>query len=154
VEIFAVLSGLMYHYREMWQHRRPNNTKKVFVFSDSEYVVKCGNGEYGRKANLDLWCMLDKLLTMGYDVTFKWIPRDTHGLNKLADHWAGRTRGVVKKEVEALAQEVELFDVMPWEVDDDIPMTRDLERWRCTGCDAPLDDDDIECPICQTKRDP
>lgn len=45
---------------------------RVKVYSDLQLLVKCGNGEWQRNANRDLWEQIDKLCTM-HSVTFYWV---------------------------------------------------------------------------------
>ena len=35
---------------------------EIVIWSDSDLTVKCGNGEWGRKKNIDLWLVFDDLL--------------------------------------------------------------------------------------------
>ena len=35
---------------------------EIVIWSDSDLTVKCGNGEWGRKKNVDLWLVFDSLL--------------------------------------------------------------------------------------------
>lgn len=69
----------------------------VTVISDSQWLVKCGNGEWSRKANSDLWLALDTLVREnGHMVRFEWV-RGHNGdkWNERADRLANRTIGQV-----------------------------------------------------------
>lgn len=46
---------------------------EVTIISDSAYLVKTMNNEFKRKANLDLWEILDKAVSRHIKVEFKWI---------------------------------------------------------------------------------
>lgn len=48
---------------------RPCN---VTVYSDSEYVVRTGKGEFKRRANADLWTLFDAAIAR-HNVTFEWV---------------------------------------------------------------------------------
>lgn len=49
------------------------------LYSDSLLVVNCASGKWKRKANLDLWAILNPLLKR-HAVTFKWVKG--HASNK------------------------------------------------------------------------
>lgn len=44
----------------------------VTVISDSQLVVNCGSGEWGRKANASLWEQIDHAAAP-HDVTWRWV---------------------------------------------------------------------------------
>jgi len=44
----------------------------IEIVSDSQYLVKCASGEWGRKANGDLWDRLDRA-SKNHRVTYKWV---------------------------------------------------------------------------------
>lgn len=69
---------------------------QVMVWSDSQYVVQCGNGAWARKKNVDLWFAYDRLVD---DLKRSWgrvpPPRWTKGhagnrYNEAADELASR----------------------------------------------------------------
>ena len=61
----------------------------VTLYSDSELVVYCAMGEWKRKANLDLWAVLNPLLER-HSVTFKWVKGHAgNKLNNRCDELAG-----------------------------------------------------------------
>lgn len=62
MEIVAVTEGL----------RRLKRPCRVTVFTDSQYVVKCGSGEYRISANEDLWRELFEI-AQRHEVTFVWV---------------------------------------------------------------------------------
>jgi ribonuclease HI len=44
----------------------------IEIVSDSQCLVKCASGEWGRKTNGDLWERLDRAV-VDHDVTYKWV---------------------------------------------------------------------------------
>lgn len=44
----------------------------VEIISDSQYLIRTMNGEYGRKANLALWYTLDTAVGK-HEVTWRWV---------------------------------------------------------------------------------
>ncbi len=70
---------------------------RVLIVSDSELTVKCGNGEYARKANLALWAGMDWFTPQnGYQVTWWHVPRNSNPVSKRSDAIAGLARKEVK----------------------------------------------------------
>ena len=65
---------------------------QVLCVSDSEVTVKCGAGEYARNANLLLWASIDCLEEMGFDFTWRHVPRNSNPINTRADEQAKRIR--------------------------------------------------------------
>lgn len=70
----------------------PENSK-VLVYSDSQLVIKCLAGEWKRKANGDLWAILDKECKRHAEVKMEWVKghRGNPG-NERADQLAGEAR--------------------------------------------------------------
>ena len=48
------------------------NTKKLLIYSDSNYAINCAQKLWKRNKNLDLWKEYDKL-ALGKDIVFKWV---------------------------------------------------------------------------------
>lgn len=46
---------------------------RVVVQTDSQYLVRCGNREWGRHTNTDLWEKLDHLMQRHASVDFLWV---------------------------------------------------------------------------------
>jgi ribonuclease HI len=44
----------------------------VEVVSDSQYLVMCGSGQWGRRSNTDLWARLDAA-ALPHEVTYRWV---------------------------------------------------------------------------------
>lgn len=92
-ELTAYVHALWAHHAE--QSLRVDGlrpTVRVLVVSDSELTVKCGRGQYARRANLPLWASIDWFCGVGYRFDWRWIPRLSHPLNSLADKTATRAR--------------------------------------------------------------
>lgn len=64
----------------------------ALVISDSMLLVKCGSGEWKRKANLDLWSLLDEQMK-NRSVVFRWV-RSHNGdeMNERCDTLCGQAR--------------------------------------------------------------
>jgi ribonuclease HI len=60
-----------------------NRPCEVNVYSDSQWVVKCGSREWQRKANMDLWKRYNDA-SERHIVRLHWIRKDSHTLNKRA----------------------------------------------------------------------
>lgn len=62
-------------------------SKKVVVYSDSQYVVNCAIGKHKRLKNLDLWLQFDKHNSP--NVKWEWVRGHSgHKGNMLADKYA------------------------------------------------------------------
>jgi ribonuclease HI len=90
-ELFPYLHALWYHSQE---HRGQNTGSpwQVVVVSDSEVTVRCGNGEYGRHANVAWWRALEWYTDNGYALRWHHIRRLTNEWNVVADAIAGAAR--------------------------------------------------------------
>lgn len=70
--------------------------KQVAIWSDSKYVVHCGNGAWRRKKNTDLWPIFDRLAEevrelLPGDLTIQWQKGHAgHQYNEAADQLATR----------------------------------------------------------------
>lgn len=62
---------------------------RVTIYSDSQYVVRCGSGEYRRKANGDLWRLIEEQQERHIELMWNWI-RGHAGIpeNERVDHLA------------------------------------------------------------------
>jgi len=95
VELQPYLEALAYHYYGLYKGNLPPRIIDVHVISDSEVTVKCGRGEYQRKTNNDLWCMLDFWKTKGYNLTWHYVKAHVPGepeAHVLTDKVAGESR--------------------------------------------------------------
>ncbi|MEE8471006.1 MAG: cyclic pyranopterin monophosphate synthase MoaC [Dehalococcoidia bacterium] len=74
---------------------------QVTIESDSQYLVKTMTGDFRRKANLDLWEMLDGLAA-DRSVSWVWIRgHDGHPENERADTLANAEAGISRRKPEA-----------------------------------------------------
>lgn len=91
-ELFPYLHALWYHAQE---HRGIGQRPpwQVAVVSDSEVTVRCGNGEYGRHANVAWWRALEWYADNGYAIRWHHVRRLTNEWNRIADAIAGAARG-------------------------------------------------------------
>lgn len=64
----------------------------VTVISDSQWLVNCGNGDWQRKANTDLWEALNRVVREGsHMVRFEWVKgHNGDQWNERADRLANR----------------------------------------------------------------
>lgn len=67
---------------------------KVIIYSDSQWCVKCANGEWARKKNIDLWAKFNKIKgaynLYQIKLEIKWVKGHVGiELNELADKIAG-----------------------------------------------------------------
>lgn len=60
---------------------------QVTIYSDSQYAVNCGNREWHRSSNIDIWKQFD-LAAARHEVKLCWIRKDTHPLNMQAHELA------------------------------------------------------------------
>ena len=61
-ELWAVIEAIRY---------ADSKCLPVTIYSDSNITVNCGNKEWKRKSNLDLWTILDSIKTKRH--TLKWV---------------------------------------------------------------------------------
>ena len=150
MELGAYVEALSFHYNYLLENRLERPPYRVWIFSDSEYVVKCGSRVYERKANRDLWVSLDWYETRGYQLRWRWIPRNSTPLHAMADRLAGRARLALK---EIPLTDGELYALMPatnYAADElkDITITLD----ECPSCGTPMGKREETCPQCGSCR--
>lgn len=90
-------------YIEALAHLRRKGIEKksVVIFSDSSYVVNCGNGTWRRKKNRHLWCAFEDLCAV-FNVHFEHRERNSLPPLKWADIHAGMVREELKERLESL----------------------------------------------------
>jgi len=89
-EMMAVIQPLLWIANAC---RLPTDRPSIVrVLTDSEVLADCGNYQQYRRANLELWTLLDSLKRKAIQVTFHWIPRNVLALHRLADRIAGDSR--------------------------------------------------------------
>jgi hypothetical protein len=84
------------------------------VLSDNTTVVRSGNVPMSQKSHPILWGVLASLKSLGLEVVFHSIPRDSIGLHILADAASKEARlslGVVEKA--AVARLLKVFPGIP-----------------------------------------
>lgn len=68
---------------------------RVLVVSDSEVTVRCGNGQYTRRANAPLWASIEWFESKGYEFRWVHVPRNSNPFNARADRVAKAVRGLM-----------------------------------------------------------
>lgn len=95
---YAELQPFVYALQHYHSLREKNGAGKkddrvcVSLVSDSEITVRCGNGEYERRANAPLWASIAWFEKNGYALAWKHVPRNSNEFNTLADKVAGKVR--------------------------------------------------------------
>ena len=148
MELRAYTDALGMHYYELLDGKLKDPPYNVWIFSDSEYTVKCGSREYGRKVNLDQWVVIDWFETRGYRIRWRWLPRNSNPLHTMADDLAGKSKDVIKSLVPS---EETLYQLLPaikpkeeeW----------DLDLVECEICYAPMLPTETKCPQCGRDRE-
>lgn len=74
---------------------------KVAIISDSEVTVRCGNGEYARKANASIWAQIEWFERNHYRLHWVHVPRNSNAFSEFADHIAGVVRRSISQIVVA-----------------------------------------------------
>jgi len=80
---------------------------KVLWYSDRESLVKSVNGEYGRKAQPDLWHLF-AWYERYFQVHAVHVPRKTNSLQDVTDRMASEAR-IVIKDFDQLNQELQII---------------------------------------------
>jgi ribonuclease HI len=146
MELRAYVDALGVHYNELLDGKIHKPPYRVWIFSDSEYTVKCGNREYGRKANLDLWAVIDWFETRGYRLRWRWLPRNSNALHTKADALAGKARIAIK---DLLLSEEEVYRLLPSTDTEQKPVNVKLTT---CSCGAPMLLSELLCPQCGCSR--
>ncbi len=87
-----------FHTRHFQGEERPRGVR-VELVSDSEVTVRCGNGQYGRHANLPLWASIDWFVANGYLLHWNHIPRNSNSVATMADRRGREVRRVLESYV-------------------------------------------------------
>jgi len=143
MELTAYTEALSYHYYKLLSESVKDPPYRVWVFSDSEYTIKCGSREYGRKANLDLWTVVDWYETRGYRIRWRWVPRNSNPLHAKADQLSGNARKALKP---ILVPDQELFQLLP-DAGDTLEEVK-VKVIKCAHCQAPRLPSEATCPQC------
>lgn len=87
----AELMGVIHPLLWLANTQSLGDVTSVVILTDSGYVAKAmrpGN----REKNYELFDVFESLRRRGFQLIFRWIPRDTIDLNRLADALAGMSR--------------------------------------------------------------
>lgn len=85
---------LLPYFTVLWLdlYERHATPRRVQIVSDSELTVRQGRREYQRNANGFLWNGLDYLESVGYNIMYKHVARNSNVLHAACDALAGRLR--------------------------------------------------------------
>lgn len=147
MELSAYVEAINFHYCHMIEGKIDRPPYRVWIFSDSEYVVKSGSRQNARKANRDLWIVLEWYETRGYQFRWRWVPRNSTPLNAMSDRLAGRVRTSIK---EIPMSDDELYALMPAVALPEQPARPELPQ--CPICEVPLAPGEEVCPQCGTTQ--
>jgi ribonuclease HI len=97
------LAELMPYVQALWHHHQdhrqaPDRPVRVLIVSDSEVTVRCGNGQYARKANACLWASIEWFAQNGYRLGWRHVPRNSNEWSTLMDTVAGKARRLMLDE--------------------------------------------------------
>lgn len=83
----------LWKYQQRLEKAKNYLCKRIAIVSDSEWVVKCGRGEYTKSALLHLWCSLGYF---GKRFSINWFhkPRMSNEMLQWADREAGKIRKI------------------------------------------------------------
>lgn len=93
------LAELMPYILGLWHINGTATTPKprVAIISDSEVTVRCGTGQYARKANQAIWASIEWFEKQGYKLHWHHVRRNTNELNAACDEAAGRLRKQIEE---------------------------------------------------------
>lgn len=97
-EIMPVFHALSWYHEQHGSDRlkRANGKLTVHVLSDSQVTTTNGNEmlQNGRmpKHHIAVWAGIRQFVVEGYDIKFRWLPRETIALHWLTDALAGNAR--------------------------------------------------------------
>jgi ribonuclease HI len=151
MELSAYTEALSYHYECVMDRKIQKPPYKVVVLTDSELTERVGNGVYSRKANGDLWQVIDWFTTRGYRIRWVWVPRNSTPYHELADYLAGAARRAL---IELRLGDEELYRCLPVgsgaiPAGDGDPVGSD--RPVCRDCGTPLSGGATACDICGAR---
>jgi ribonuclease HI len=89
-ELAPYVQALWHHHQEHGQD--PATPVRVQIVSDSELTVRCGQGQYARRANACLWAAIGWFEDNGYVLGWRHVPRNSNVWSSLCDHVAGLAR--------------------------------------------------------------
>ena len=100
-ELAPIVHALYYYENKLATVKRSLQSKriKILIVSDSQLTIKQGRGEYARNANGFLWASIDYFASLGYDISWKWVPRNSNPVNTYCDATAGDMRKMIAKHM-------------------------------------------------------
>ena len=88
MELKAVIETLKLH----------NTTDLIKIHTDSMYVIKCANGEFKRKKNIDLWEEYDKA-SCNKNIKYIWVKgHNGNKFNEIVDSIARNKAMIIKNK--------------------------------------------------------
>jgi ribonuclease HI len=93
-ELIPYVHALYYdmYVNKMLDIRKGMRNRIAHVVSDSELIVRQGNKQYQREANLPFWAAIDSFTQLKYVIHWTHIRRLSNQFNKLCDRIAGEER--------------------------------------------------------------
>lgn len=77
---------------------------RVSIISDSEVTVRCGNGQYRRRANGCLWAAIEYFERSGYVIDWRHVRHGSNDWNAFVHATAGAARGEIIRLKKRLRQ--------------------------------------------------
>lgn len=102
-EVVPYIQALWFH--EQGRSATDTEPVRVCVLSDSELTVRCGAGQYARRANGCLWSAVEWFERHRYQFTWRHVPRNSNPCNALADKVAGQVRRLLADGLNNVAAE-------------------------------------------------
>ena len=95
------LAELIPYLHALWHIQTSKETRssttRVAIVSDSEVTVRCGNGEYERRANAAIWAGIEWFENNGFVILWKHVRRNTNPVNANCDLIAGQKRKLMSE---------------------------------------------------------
>ena len=73
MELTAVIEALTYISAATTINATALQTKKIEIITDSQYIVNTMTKGWRKNKNMDLWHMLDYLISFGWIITWTWV---------------------------------------------------------------------------------
>lgn len=94
-ELFGFVHALRYHFNCMRSNKRKYK-HTAHLITDSLVTAKCGMGIYKRKKNKDVWAAIDYFESVGYELNWHWIERNSIRGHTITDKRSRRCRELVE----------------------------------------------------------
>jgi ribonuclease HI len=96
---------LIPYINALWYYNYKNNEpSNVLIVSDSELTVRHGNRQYSRNSNKILWASLNYLESIGYNIVYKHVARNSNPVNKECDRIAGEIRKMLLTQAKSMLE--------------------------------------------------